>query len=263
MNGAMDDITLALLSGPPRRSYGNPFGVIFVLTLALFTGAGLYLTTVKPLPVQYDEKRVTQIKTQFVVTEKKKPPPPKPKPAAPREKETIDLTKAPLLNQKQDFTAPQASPEQTRQVARPVYGLRRVFSTGLGTGGSVADAVIGKRGNTLNKDVDTVTATKQDLAGTLVSITTVSTPPRLKHEVKPDYTKEMLAAKLEGVMRIELLVDVDGKVKDIRVLNDLGFGTVELVREKVMQWTFDPAMRDGKPVATWISYSIRFVPPQE
>ncbi len=130
MAGGMDTITLELLSGPPKRSSDHLFGVILVVTLALFIGAGMYLTTVKPLPVHYDEKRITQITTQFVVPEKKKPPAPKPKPVASKQ-ETVDLTKAPLLNQKQDFTAPQTSVPQTMQVARPVYGLRRVYSTGI------------------------------------------------------------------------------------------------------------------------------------
>jgi TonB family protein len=140
-----------------------------------------------------------------------------------------------------------------------VYGLRRVFSTGLGSGGSAADAVIGKRGNTLNKDIDTIPATKHDFVAPLVSISTVTSAPSLKHDVRPVYTKEMLAAKVEGVVKAELLVDGDGKVKEVRILSDLGFGTKESAMAAFLQWEFAPAMRDGKPVATWISYSIRFV----
>jgi TonB family protein len=261
MIGPMDDTTLALLSGPPRGTRNSGFGAIFTATLIAFVGAGLYLKTVKPLPVQYSEKRVVQIQTQFVVQEKKKPEPPKPKPAAP--KEVVDLTKSPLLNQKQDFTAPQQAAPQTVQTARPVYGLRRVFSTGIGAGGSVSEAVIGKLGNTLDKEIDTLTPTPKDMKGQLVSITSVSTAPRLKQDVKPEYTKEMIAARVEGVIRAQLLVDIDGKVKEVKILNDLGFGTRERAREAFLQWQFDPAMRDGKPVATWISYSIRFVFLQE
>jgi hypothetical protein len=261
MAAAMDDTTLALLSAPPRETRNNGFNIIFTITLIAFIGAGLYLKAVKPLPVQYDEKRAVQIQTRFVVQEKKKPEPPKPKPAAP--KEAVDLTKSPLLNQKQDFTASQQAAPQIKQEARPVYGLRRVFSTGLGAGGAVSEAVIGKLGNTLDKEVDTLTPTPKDMKGQLVSITSVSTAPRLKQDVKPEYTKEMIAARVEGVIRAQLLVDIDGKVKEVKILNDLGFGTRERARDAFLQWQFDPAMRDGKPVATWISYSIRFVFLQE
>ena len=255
-----------LIIPPAPPSSGGRFGVIFTLTLAVFLGGGVYLKTVKPLPVkEFDENKMEMIRTQFLIEETKKPQPPKPKTQSGKKaepKEPVDLTKAPLLNQKADFTAPQ-TPEATRQTARPVYGLRRVFSMGFGAGGSVADAVIGKKGNTLNKDIDTLTPTPQDMKGQLVSITTVTTAPRLKHDVKPEYTKEMIAAKIEGVIKAELLVDIDGKVKEVKILNDLGFGTRDRAREAFLQWVFDPAMRDGKPVATWINYSIRFVLLQE
>jgi protein TonB len=255
-----------IMPPPPPPSQGGRFTAIFTLTLAAFLGTGLYLKTVKPLPVaQFDEKKMEMIKTQFLIEEQKKPQPPRPK-AQPEKKnepkEAIDLTKAPLLNQKEDFTAPQ-TPQATTQTARPVYGLRRVFSMGFGAGGSVSDAVIGKKGNTLNKDIDTLAPTPQDMKGQLVSITTVSSAPRLKHDVKPEYTKEMIAAKIEGVIKAEILVDIDGKVKEVKILNDLGYGTREMAQKAFLQWEFDPAMRDGKPVATWISYSIRFVLLQE
>ena len=72
MPGAMNDTTLALLSGPPQGTRNNGFGVIFTMTLIAFIGAGLYLKTVKPLPVKEDEQRVVQIRTQFVVPEEAK-----------------------------------------------------------------------------------------------------------------------------------------------------------------------------------------------
>jgi len=81
---------------------------------------------------------------------------------------------------------------------RRVYGLRRVYSTGLGAGGEMADAVIGKRGNTINTDVDTVTATPADLKGRLVSITTVTTAPRLKSDVKPVVYQGNARREVEG-----------------------------------------------------------------
>ncbi len=257
MPAAMDNLTLQLLSGPPRRSYNSPFGAIVVVTLLVFAAAGLYLKTVRALPQRVMEKHVTAITTQFVIPQEKKPP--KPKPVAPKQ-EPIDLTHAPLLNQKQDFTAqPQNAPVQARETARPVYGLRRVYSMGIGAGGSLSDAVIGKLGNTLDKEVDTMTPAPKDMKGQLVSITSVTTAPRLKHDVKPEYTKEMIAAKVEGAIHAELLVDIDGKVKEVKILNDLGYGTRDRAREAFLQWEFAPAMRDGTPVATWISYSIRFV----
>jgi Periplasmic protein TonB, links inner and outer membranes len=251
------------LVAPGYTQSGNGgFGAILVVTLALFICAGLYFKTIKPRERAFPETSAKLVQTQFVMNEKKeKPKPPKPKPKMEDDKsdKPIDLTHAPVLNQKADETVKEAPVPKDQQVVRRVYGLRRVYSTGLGAGGDMADAVIGKRGNTINTEVDTVTALPSDLKGRLVSITTVTTAPRLKSDVKPIYTKEMLDARVEGVIKAILTIDVDGRVKDVKILNDLGYGTRESAREAFLKWVFEPARRGSEPVATIITWSIRFV----
>lgn len=267
MENKNNQTPMPLLYLQPKRRNGNGFNIIVLLTMVLFSATGLYLKTIKPLEIVYNEKQATVVKTQFVMAEKKKPPKPKPKVEPPKpveDKQVYDLTKSPILNQKTDFTPPEQTPVQQNQPApRPVYGLRRVYSTGLGSGGSAADAVIGKRGNTLDKDIDTATVTPRDLKAPLASVSTVTKAPELKHPVKPVYTKEMIEAKVEGVIKAELLIDGDGKVKEVRILNDLGYGTKEQAIQAFLQWEFSPAYKDGKPVSVWYSYSIRFVLLQE
>jgi hypothetical protein len=252
-----------LLFPASPQGYNNRFGTIFFLTSAAFLAAGLYLKTVPPLQLRVAEKKVSAITTQFMVAEKK-PPPKKSEPKI-NKKEVYDLTKSPVLQQEEDVAAPATStpPQVSAPAARPVYGLRRVYSVGLGAGGAASSAVIGKIGNTLAKDVDTVAATKQDLAGPLVAISTVTSAPKLKVEVKPEYSKEMIAAKVQGVIRAELLVGADGKVKEIKILNDLGFGTRQAAHDLFLKLQFEPAMRDGTPVAVLITFSIRYVLLQE
>jgi periplasmic protein TonB len=240
----------------------NVFGLTLIIVLGLFIGLGCFFHTIKALPEPI-EKKIEEIKTRFLIEEAKKPRPKpveKKKPAEekPPEEKPIDLTKKPELAQKQD-DIPKEKPPENAPVARRVFGLRRVYSVGIGAGGSMAEAVIGKIGNTLNKDVDTITATKKDLKGALAPITAVTVAPSPKNTVKPEYTKEMLDAKIEGVIRAELLIDIDGTVKDVRILNDLGFGTKEAAEKAFRQWTFDPAKKGDTPVAVWISFSIRFV----
>jgi TonB family protein len=239
------------------------FGLTLFLVLGLFIGLGLFFRTVKALPEPI-EKKIEEIKTSFVIEEVKKPRPrpvekKKPSPDKSAEEKPIDLTQKPVLAQKQDDIPKEEPPENAPQAPRRVYGLRRVYSVGIGSGGSQSEAVIGKIGNTLNKDVDTITATKQDLKGALAPITAVTTAPSPKTTIKPEYTKEMLDAKIEGVIRAELLIDVDGTVKEVRILNDLGYGTKEAAKKAFLQWTFEPAKKGDTPVAVWISFSIRFV----
>ena len=55
-----------------------------------------------------------------------------------------------------------------------------------------------------------------------------------------------------------VLIDVDGKVKDAIVLNDLGFGSAELARKACFDALFEPARRGAEAVAVWITIPIRF-----
>jgi protein TonB len=240
------------------------FGLTTVIVIGAFVGLGLFFHTIKALPEPI-EKKIEEIKTRFVIEEREKPKPKpvekkKPEPEKPEEK-PIDLTEKPELAQKLDDIPKEPPPVEAPVAPRRVYGLRRVYSVGIGAGGSMADAVIGKLGNTTNTDVDTVTATKQDLKGTLAPITAITTPPSPINasSIKPEYTREMLEAKVEGAIRAELLIDVDGKVKDVRILNDLGFGTKESAEKAFRQWLFEPAKKGDTPVAVWIAFSIRFM----
>jgi protein TonB len=227
--------------------------VVVVACLAFFMGSAAYLHTVKLLPEPI-EKTVEAIRARFVIEEKPavrkiEPKREKPKP--------LDLTEKPLLAQKEDVVA--EAPKPSAQVARPVFGLRRVFATGLGTQGGMSDAVIGKLGNTINKDFDTLTATPRDVKGQVVSVTTITSAPTIKKVVKPDYTREMVENKVEGVIRVKVLVDVDGRIKKAIPLNDLGFGTAALAVKVCNEMEFEPAKRGEEAVAVWIIIPIRFV----
>jgi hypothetical protein len=254
------------------------FRTVALCSFLVFGFFGVYLRT-HNLPERYMEERAAARARQvsFIIEEKKKnrmaveqPKPaaleqkPKPTPVEKKEtssisKEPIDLTQQPQLDQKVEDAKPDNSQAKSAEPVRRVYGLRKVYATGIGEGGSAAGAVIGKRGNTLAIDIDTIAATEKDLKGTLVPITTVQSVPRVRVQVKPEYTKEMIDNGVQGVIKAKLLIDVDGKVKEVVILNDLGFGTKERAREALLKWVFEPARRGIEPVAVWIAFSIRFV----
>jgi outer membrane biosynthesis protein TonB len=233
------------------------FAIIFSLTLVLFIGLGLYFTTVEPFQPKISEN-IERIKTQFLIQEKKvAEEKPKPKVSKKKEEKPVDLTKKPELKQKEDDDKP--VPKQEQPIVKRVYGLKKVYSKGLGSGGSLSDAVIGKLGNTLNKEVDTITASQADLKGEVVSTTTVTSAPRFKKRVKPEYSPEMLENRIEGVVKVKVLVDIDGKVKKAIALNDLGFGSKERAVNACFAMEFESAMRGSEAVAVWIIIPIRFV----
>jgi protein TonB len=245
------------------------FQISMALSFAAFGAIGIYLHTHNPPPHLLEEKMARARQVSFIIEEQKKsaavqpkpvePPKPKIEKKEPVPKEPIDLTKKPELGKKTEDLKPDNTAAQTPQPVRRVYGLRKVYSMGIGEGGVAADAVIGKLGNTLATDIDTVTALPKDLKGTIAPITTVTQAPRLLKDVKPEYSKEMIEAKVEGAVKAHLLIDIDGSVKEVRILNDLGFGTREQAIAAFLQWKFEPAKKNNQPVAVWIPFTIRFV----
>lgn len=82
--------------------------------------------------------------------------------------------------------------------------------------------------------------------------------PKAIFSPDPEYSEEARKAKYQGVCVLWLIVGPDGRPRDIRVTRTLGLGLDEKAVEAVRQWKFDPAMKDGKPVAVQISVEVSF-----
>jgi TonB family protein len=86
------------------------------------------------------------------------------------------------------------------------------------------------------------------------------TSPRVTHEVKADYTKAALDAKVQGEVWLSVVVKKDGSVGDVQVRQSLDteFGLDDAAVAAMRQWTFEPARRDGEPVAVRVTVEMRF-----
>ncbi len=65
---------------------------------------------------------------------------------------------------------------------------------------------------------------------------------------KPDLTR--LPHGSRGDVVLEAVIDADGRIAQLTVKQGVGYGVDESVIATVEQWTFHPAMRDGKPIAS-------------
>lgn len=86
------------------------------------------------------------------------------------------------------------------------------------------------------------------------------TMPRIRSEVKPQYTAEAMRARIEGAVLMTAVVRTDGLPDDIRVTRSLD-SEHGLDRQAVMaleQWRFEPGRRDGKPVAVRVTVEMHF-----
>ncbi len=238
------------------------FMPLLLTVLVVAIGGGLAMRQVKPAAGPPRKMISQRLRTTLLIEDKPEPAPvakPAPVQTEPvmREKksEPVDLTDNPKLAQQRDekVDAPKSKP------VRRVYGLKKVYSRGIGAGGSMADAVVGKLGNTLAKEFDTLQATQQEIKGAVVSTTTVTSAPRFRKRVKPDYTQDMLANQIEGVVKVKVLIDIDGKVKKALALNDIGYDAARQAVAASLRMEFEPAKRGKDPVAVWIIVPIRFV----
>jgi len=84
------------------------------------------------------------------------------------------------------------------------------------------------------------------------------TAPRPLNHPNPQYTDEALRAGLQGKCILSLIVSSDGKPENVTVTHGLGMGLDEKAVESVRTWTFEPAHKDGKPVAVQISVVVSF-----
>jgi len=82
--------------------------------------------------------------------------------------------------------------------------------------------------------------------------------PRAIYAPDPEYSEEARKAKYQGTCVLWLIVGPDGHPRDIRIARSLGLGLDEKAIEAVKQWKFDPAMKDGKPVAVQINVEVDF-----
>jgi TonB family protein len=83
-------------------------------------------------------------------------------------------------------------------------------------------------------------------------------PPILVTKTEPQYSKAAIAANVEGVVLLGIVVDEAGIPHDVEVLKPLGFGLDEQARDCVLQWRFNPATRAGKPVKTAAKVEVTF-----
>jgi len=85
----------------------------------------------------------------------------------------------------------------------------------------------------------------------------VSAPKEI-YAPEPEYSEEARKVKHMGTVVLQLVVGSDGNPRDIRVVRTLGLGLDEKAIEAVRRWRFEPAKKDGKPVAALVSVEVDF-----
>ncbi len=246
---------------PGRRT--KLFALIIVVSYALV--GGLLVLTKVPDAEVVAGSRDGAVRINLDPVVQPKPVTPEPKPdeiarlepqtilAAPEDRPAIESPE-PVVVTPQDIPAPAEKPVAPRRV----YGVRKVYAKGLGTGGQGGGGLVTKQGNTLGGQPDSLIATEADLKGKLAALSSVDQAPEPVHRAKPGYSPAMRKARVEGQVTAYLLVAVDGSVKDVKITADIGWDSREVATAALRRFRFRPAQKNGQPVAVWILHHIRF-----
>jgi len=84
-------------------------------------------------------------------------------------------------------------------------------------------------------------------------------PPQPVVRVPPPYPYKARERNIEGIVQVKMLVDTDGSVSQVQILDSRPKGIFEeSVLKSVPNWKFNPGKIEGRVVTAWVVLPIRF-----
>jgi TonB family protein len=74
----------------------------------------------------------------------------------------------------------------------------------------------------------------------------------------PDYADRPRRKKIQGNVLLSMIVNADGSTRDIQVKQSLDKDLDKKAVECVKKWKFEPATKDGQPVAMRMAVQVNF-----
>jgi TonB family protein len=84
------------------------------------------------------------------------------------------------------------------------------------------------------------------------------TAPRAIFQPDPEYSEEARKARISGTVLLQVVIDKEGNVIDLKVVKSLGSGLDEKAIDTVRRWKFKPASKDGEPVKARVTIEVDF-----
>jgi len=83
-------------------------------------------------------------------------------------------------------------------------------------------------------------------------------PPRSKYSPEPEFSEPARRTKYQGTLALGMTVNEKGMPMNIHILSPLGAGLDAKAVRAVEKWKFEPAEKDGHPVAVEIAVEVDF-----
>ncbi|MDH5230680.1 MAG: energy transducer TonB [Gammaproteobacteria bacterium] len=181
----------------------------------------------EPIIVELSEWQVPQPPQPKPVLKPKEKPKPKPKP------------KQVVKPKPQEQPKPEPLPEPTPE---PVLTDREI---------DPPEQVVEKRPEPIAEPVEEVLPTP-------VHISKLTSLPRHAHRAFPIYPPAMEAQGIEAVVRLKVLIDIKGNVKQVTVVKSAGAEFDKAAVDAAWKSTFIPAKANGQSVPAIMTFPIRF-----
>lgn len=82
--------------------------------------------------------------------------------------------------------------------------------------------------------------------------------PRAIFTPDPEYSAEARMAKYQGTVLLYAIIGPDGRPRELKVSRPLGMGLDQKALEAVRKWRFEPALKNGIPVAVEVNVEVNF-----
>lgn len=146
---------------------------------------------------------------------------------------------------------------QAREAAVPVLALREALMT--------QDVLLGAEGTKLLLGERAIKQLGAKFPAAILKVATIvgetvdEEEPTVRDMVRDgEYPDEAREANVEGVVKLKVNVDVQGRVTDVVVVKGLGFGLDEEAIRRVKRFRFNPGRREGVPVPMSTTFNFRF-----
>lgn len=113
----------------------------------------------------------------------------------------------------------------------------------------------------IEKNDSLKSALPEDILTNKVSNTQVvlEAKPLYRINPPPKYPAAAIRRGYQGTVLLEVLVDKNGRVSDLRVFKSSGYPILDrIAATSVKEWLFEPGMRGGQKVKMWVRIPIRF-----
>jgi TonB family protein len=138
----------------------------------------------------------------------------------------------------------------------PLSGIKGPPSNGTGSGGGIGSGSGGGVGSGRGPGVGP--GSGGGFGGGVYRIGGGVSDPVPIFKPEPEYSEEARKAKFQGAVLLAIVIDEQGRTRDIRVLRPLGLGLDEKAIEAVQKWRFRPSMKDGRAVPVMANVEVNF-----